>query len=135
RGVPGTHPRSLRCSAMARRLLSWTDDASPSRTANGRRGRRDMPVLRIDRAANGEVRFTLTGRVGMSHVAELQRLIDAESAGNRSIVLDLEDVQLVDREAVSFLARCEASGIRLDNCPAYVREWIRHALDETGQDD
>ena len=93
-----------------------------------------MAVLRIDRSANGEVRFTLTGRVGMAHVAELQRLIDAES-GNCPIVLDLEDVKLVDREAVSFLARCEASGIRLDNCPAYVREWLRHAVDETGEDD
>jgi hypothetical protein len=93
-----------------------------------------MAVLRIDRSANGEVRFTLTGRVGLAHVAELQRLIDAESAGNRPIVLDLEDVKLVDREAVSFLARCEASGIKLDNCPAYVREWIRHAVDETEGD-
>ena len=93
-------------------------------------------MLRIDRSANGEVRFTLTGRVGVAHVAELQRLIDAESTENhRPIVFDLEDVRLVDREAVSFLARCEASGIRLDNCPAYVREWIRHAVDETGGDD
>ena len=47
----------------------------------------------------------------------------------------VEDVKLVDREAVSFLAPCEASGIRLENCPAYVREWIRHEVDETGEDD
>ena len=92
-------------------------------------------MLRIDRSANGEVRFTLSGRVGVAHVAELQRLIDAEPAESRPIVLDLEDVKLVDREAVSFLARCEASGIKLDNCPAYVREWLRHAADDTGKDD
>jgi len=93
-----------------------------------------MAMLRIDRSANGEVRFTLIGRIGAAHLAELQRLIDAESAGNRPIVLDLRDVKLVDREAVSFLARCEASGIKLDNCPAYVGEWIRQATDETGKD-
>ena len=92
-------------------------------------------MLRIDRSANGEVRFTLTGHVGVAHVAELQRLIDAEPAGNRPMVLDLGHVKLVDREAVSFLARCEASGIKLDNCPAYVREWIRHAVDDTSRDD
>ena len=92
-------------------------------------------MLRIDRSANGEVRFTLTGHVGVAHVGELQRLLDAESAGHRPIVLDLEGVKLVDREAVSFLARCEASGIKLDNCPAYVREWIRHAVDDSGRDD
>ena len=53
-----------------------------------------MAMLRIDRSANGEVRFTLIGRIGAAHVAELQRLIDAESAGNRPIVLD-GDVKLV----------------------------------------
>ena len=94
-----------------------------------------MAVLRIDRSANGEVRFTITGRVEAAHVAELQRLIDEESADHRPIVLDLKDVKLVEREALSFLVWCEASGIRLDNCPAYVREWIRHEVDETGEDD
>jgi len=94
-----------------------------------------MAVLRIDRSADGEVCFTITGRIEAAHVAELQRLIDGESSGHRPIVLDLRDVKLVDREAVSFFVRCEASGIRLENCPAYVREWIRHAVDETGKDD
>lgn len=90
-------------------------------------------MLRIDRSANGEVRLTITGHVDAAHVAELQRLVDAESAGHRPIVLDLKDVKLVDREAVGFLVRCEASGIRLDNCPAYLREWIGHEVDETGR--
>ena len=36
--------------------------------------------------------------IGQVHVAELQRLIDPESAGHRPIVLDLEDVKLVDDE-------------------------------------
>jgi hypothetical protein len=90
-----------------------------------------MPVLRIDRSANGDVRFTITGHVDAAHVAELQQLVDAESAGRRPIVLDLKDVKLVDREAIGFFVRCEASGIRLDNCAAYLREWIRHTVNET----
>ncbi len=89
-------------------------------------------MLRIDRSANGEVCFTITGHVEAAHVVELQRLIDGESVGHRPIVFDLKNVKLVDREAVSFLVRSEASGIRLDNCPAYVREWIRHEVAETG---
>src|SRR5262245_3591974 len=90
-------------SAVSRRCLPRADDASPSRPANGPgHGRRDVAVLKIDRSANGEIRFTLTGRVGSEHVAELRRLIDAESAGDRQIVLDLADVKLIDREAVSF---------------------------------
>ena len=94
-----------------------------------------MPVLKIERSANGEVRFTITGHVEAAHIGELQRLIDEEAAGRRPIVLDLENVKLVDREAVRFLARCEGAGIRLDNCPGYVREWIDHEVVETGKDD
>ena len=33
-------------------------------------------------------------------------------------------MKLVDREAVRFLARCEAEGITLVRCPAYIRAWI-----------
>jgi anti-anti-sigma regulatory factor len=66
-------------------------------------------MLRIERSADGEdVRFTITGRVEAVHVAELQRLIEEETAARRPIVLDLKEVKLVDREAVSFFVRCEA---------------------------
>ena len=50
--------------------------------------------------------------------------------GSRSIVLDLKQIQLVDQDTVRFLARCEAEGIKLENCPAYIREWIARARDE-----
>ena len=59
----------------------------------------------------------------MEHVAELQNLVDFAAAKN-TVVLDLTEVRLVDREAVQFLARCEAEGVELNNCPAYIREWI-----------
>jgi hypothetical protein len=42
----------------------------------------------------------------------------------RSIVLDLKDLTLVSRDAISFLERGEADGVTLRNCAAYVREWI-----------
>ena len=81
-------------------------------------------MLRIQRAAAGQrVVFTLSGRIQGEQVAELQRLFALEAAGV-SLVLDLHEVELVDREAVRFLARCEAEGIALTHCPAYIREWI-----------
>jgi hypothetical protein len=46
-------------------------------------------------------------------------------AATREIVLDLQDLTLVDRDAVRFLERCEAASIKLKSCPAYIREWIR----------
>jgi hypothetical protein len=50
-------------------------------------------------------------------------LLESEASG-RCLVLELHDLTLVDQEAVRFLARCEAQRIKLENCPAYIREWI-----------
>ena len=49
---------------------------------------------------------------------------EGESVTARGILLDLKDVTLVGREAVQFLARVEAAGVRVVNCPDYVRSWI-----------
>jgi len=40
------------------------------------------------------------------------------------VAIDLTDLTLVDREAVTLLATSEVNGIELRNCPAYIREWI-----------
>ena len=80
-------------------------------------------MLKITRTANGEVVFRLSGRMGAENVGELERLFSAE-AGSRRTVLDLEDLTLVDQDAVSFLRRCEADSLQLRNCPAYIRKWI-----------
>jgi len=81
-------------------------------------------MLKITRAANEEVVFKLSGRMGAENVGELETLFSAEANGRR-MVLDLKDLTLVDQEAVSFLKRCESGSIQLKNCPAYIREWIR----------
>lgn len=81
-------------------------------------------TLMIHRAADGDVVvFTLSGRIEGKRVAELQSVLASEAA-NQRIVLDLHEVDLVDREAVRFLARCSADGIQFEHCPAYIREWM-----------
>jgi anti-anti-sigma regulatory factor len=67
--------------------------------------------------------FTLSGRMDRENVAELKTILSSEAKGRR-IFLDLKDLTLVDRDAVSFLERCEADSVKLKNCPAYIREWI-----------
>ena len=87
-------------------------------------------MLKIQRSTNANnVRFALSGRIEREHLAELQRLID-EDAPHKLVTLDLEDVRLVDREAVGFLAGCEGTGIRLENCSTYLREWISREENE-----
>lgn len=80
-------------------------------------------MLKIQRLANGEVVFTLSGRMDAEQTVVLKTLFRDEAEG-RQIVLDLKDLTLVDRDAVQFLKRCESDSIKLRNCPAYIREWI-----------
>ena len=80
-------------------------------------------MLRIQRSANGQVVFTLSGRLDEEDIAQVETLIRSEANG-LGIVLDLKDLILVGREAISFLERCETDGITLKNCARYVRELI-----------
>ena len=80
-------------------------------------------MLKIRRVANREVVFTVSGRLHEENIAELRDLFRLEAQG-RLIVLDLRDLTLVDREAVRFLEHCDSDGIKLKNCPAYIREWM-----------
>jgi len=86
-------------------------------------------LLRIRRSQDRlSVVFALSGRIGEKDVSELKKLLEAEVEGV-DITLDLEEVRLVDREAVRFLAACEVQGMKLKDCPSYIRKWI-----ETGSD-
>jgi len=80
-------------------------------------------MLKVRRSANGDGVFIVSGRLRAETVSELSALIAAEPAG-RTLVLDLKDVVLVDRDAVRFLLSQERNGIVLRNCPPYIREWI-----------
>ena len=80
-------------------------------------------MLRIERTVQGAlVVFTVSGRVALEHITELQRVLDSEA--DKQKALNLRNVNLADRDAVRFLARCEAEGTALENCPIYIREWI-----------
>jgi predicted metal-binding protein len=78
-------------------------------------------VLKIDRSSDGKyVVLRLSGRMQSEHVEQLK----AEMEDVDAVVLDLEDVKLVDRDAVRFLSECEANGMELRHCSPYIREWI-----------
>jgi anti-anti-sigma regulatory factor len=63
----------------------------------------------------------LIGRMRAHHLSELEKQIrESES----KIVLDLEELNLVDVEAVRFLGMCERQGVTLLNCSPYIRDWI-----------
>lgn len=86
-------------------------------------------MLKIQRCSSDRVVvFTLAGWIKIEHVPELQKLLDGEKIDHQEssdrIALNLEEVTLIDRDAVKFLAQCEINSVGLNNCPAYIREWI-----------
>ena len=86
-------------------------------------------TFRIETAARGKLTvFVLSGRIEKQAIAELKRLFGLR-ANCRAIVIDLKDVSVVDRDALHFFAACEADGVKLENCAAYIREWMEREKD------
>jgi hypothetical protein len=72
----------------------------------------------------------LSGQMEVEEITELEALISSETKGRR-IVLDLKNLTLAGQDAIAFLDRCEACGITLKNCPAYIRPWIKEQRGES----
>ena len=77
---------------------------------------------------NGRVVLRISGRLTGDDVKTLRTLLEQESG---ALTLDLKDVRLVDDEAVKLLAIHQSRGVTIDNCPLYVREWIRREREGT----
>jgi anti-anti-sigma regulatory factor len=79
-------------------------------------------TLKIEKSSDGySTTLRLIGRMRAEHLPELEKQIrESES----KIALDLEELNLVDVEAVRFLGMCEAQGVTLLNCSPYIRDWI-----------
>jgi hypothetical protein len=87
-----------------------------------------MP-FRIDTSARGRFTvFILSGRIEKEAIAELERLFEIQT-DCRDIVLDLKDVGVIDRDVMRFFVRCEADGVKLENCAPYIREWMQGEKD------
>jgi len=77
---------------------------------------------------NGRVVLRISGQITGDDVKMLSTLLEQESG---SLTLDLKDVRLVDEEGVKLLAIHELRGVRIENCPRYVRVWIRREREAT----
>jgi ABC-type transporter Mla MlaB component len=79
-------------------------------------------VLRIEKVSREQlITLRLSGRIQAEHLEQLKAQMEGLQ---QKVVLDLADVKLVDRDAVSFLAVCEANGVELRQCSPYIRDWI-----------
>lgn len=78
-------------------------------------------TCRIDRLSREQgVVLRISGRITEEDLDVLRTALDE----GRVVALDLTEVELVARDAVTLLARTEGDGIELRHCPAYIREWV-----------
>lgn len=78
-------------------------------------------VLKIDSIADGKcLVLRLSGRMQSEHVEQVK----AQMASHPEVALDLQDLKLVDRDAVRFLCFVETNGTELRHCALFIREWI-----------
>jgi hypothetical protein len=81
-------------------------------------------MWKIERAVEGDaVVFRVSGRMQSELLAELEKAFASETK-TPAVAVDMQNVRLADQETVRWLAMYEAQGVRLLNCPGYVREWI-----------
>ena len=78
---------------------------------------------RIDRVLAGDdiAVLCISGRITKRDADTLRNVIEDEAS---AVAIDLKNVDLVDREAVKFLAQRELNGTVLRNCSPYIREWV-----------
>jgi hypothetical protein len=72
-------------------------------------------------AGKREIRICLSGQLRSEHLDQLKSEVER---GGLRITLDLEELDLVDIEAVRFLNACESAGVSILHCSPYIREWM-----------
>jgi hypothetical protein len=78
--------------------------------------------FRIERSCEGEdTILRLSGRMRADDLESLRKEIGNEPR----LILDLTGVSVVDVEIVRFLNICEIRGLRIENGPSYIKEWMR----------
>jgi len=79
-------------------------------------------MLRFERCSDGRTAIVrLSGRIQSEHLRLL--CVQIESCTQKT-TLSLDEVALVGRAVVRFLAFCESNGVELRQCPLYIRKWI-----------
>ena len=78
-------------------------------------------TLKIERiSGKGRTRIRLSGQFRAEHLDQVRTEIELGGP----VALDLEEVELVDLEAVRFLNTCEAEGVSVLHSSPYIRKWI-----------
>ncbi len=80
--------------------------------------------------AERSVTLLLDGKFSEDALPALRQSISTARQENQEVCIDLSEVTLVDRKAVQYFSQQTANGVKIVNCPVYLRQWIRQVSDE-----
>jgi ABC-type transporter Mla MlaB component len=80
--------------------------------------------------ADQSITLLLDGKFSEDALPALRESISAARRRKQIVYIDLSEVTLVDRKAVQYFSEQAARDVKLVNCPAYLRHWIRQVSDE-----
>jgi anti-anti-sigma regulatory factor len=76
------------------------------------------------------VNVLLNGKFDEQAVPEIERCICEAQAKQDRVYIDLSEVTLLDRKTAEYFSARALNGIRLVNCPAYLRRWVLQVSDD-----
>jgi hypothetical protein len=109
----------------------WQENCNLETRAQHKAARTFRVICKIQRQVIGTdlVVLRVSGQLTGEDVDTLRALLEEERS--TALILDLKDVRFVDEEAVKLLAIHESNGAKINNCPRYIREWIKGESEAT----
>jgi hypothetical protein len=87
-------------------------------------------TLKIEKKSAGQKTIIrLIGRIQSEHLDKMKTELELAEP---PIAIDLDEVTLVNLDAIQFLSACEARGVELLHCWPYIREWMLREQDRKG---
>jgi ABC-type transporter Mla MlaB component len=77
------------------------------------------------------ITLMLNGKFSEDSIPDLAQSLQSAKQQHESVVLDLSEVTLVDRQAVRYFSEQASEEVKLVNCPIYLKRWIARVSDET----
>jgi hypothetical protein len=72
------------------------------------------------------VTVRVSGKIFQGHLSYLDQLVQTAGACELWVLLDLQNLQEIDRPALLYLMRGEGHAFDLIACPNFIREWMSH---------
>ena len=83
-----------------------------------------MFTATVSSTQSDSLTLAIAGHVSHEALPEIALLIDHGRRDHEKVILDLSEVTLMDLAAAQFFAEQFRGGVRLVNCPVYIRRWI-----------